>query len=153
MELETLAVLSIETKLPLLEKLLDRRIDRAALDMTSPTLPLMEKVRRYGEYKRLAANLAVMAHRIACALDSDAHFLTQAALGGNAVALGSKRGMAAAASARAVLLRLGVKSFAPYYALPLFAAECKRLKRLTTPAGIAQAQVGATPVQVNYAGV
>ena len=130
MEYEVLAVLSIEAKLPLLEKLLDRRIDRASLDISSPTLPLLEKVRTFGEYKRLAANLAVMAHRIVCALKEDALFLKNALGGGNAAVLVSKRGRTAAASARRVLIRLGVGSLEPYRTLPLFDAECKRIKRL-----------------------
>lgn len=149
MDYETLAVLSIEAKLPLLEKLLDRRIDRAALDMTSPTLPLLEKVRRFGEYKRLAANLAVMAHRIACALGGEARFLADAAKSGNAALLVSKRAVSAALSARAVLIRLGVKSLDAYCALPLFAAECKRLKRLTAPAPV---KACPASVRASYAG-
>ncbi|MDE7394997.1 MAG: hypothetical protein K2M95_02610 [Clostridiales bacterium] len=148
MDYEVLAVLSIETKLPFLEKLLDRRIDRAALDMTSPTLSLLEKVQRLGEYKRLAANLAVMAHRIACVLGAEAPFLAAAATSGNAVALESKRGIAAASSARAVLIRLGVKSLDAYRELPLFAAECKRLKRLTAPTP----KICPMPMRASYAG-
>ena len=130
MEYETLAVLSVEAKLPLLEKMLDRRVERASLDLTSPTLPLLEKVRKYGEYKRLVANLAVMAHRITCALGADASFLQGALRSGNAPALTSRHGQSAARAARAVLVRLGVASLNPYRALPLFAAECKRIKRL-----------------------
>ena len=150
MEYEALAVLSIEAKLPLLEKLLDRRIERASLDVVSPTLPLLEKVRAYGEYKRLAANLAVMAHRIVCALGADATFLKTALGGGNVAALTSRRGKAAAAAARRVLIRLGVGSLKAYYTLPLFAAECKRLKRILGEAPIGESRV---PVQESYASV
>lgn len=150
MDYEALAVLSIEAKLPLLEKLLDRRIDRAALNLVSPTLPLLERVRTYGEYKRLAANLAVMAHRIVCALGEEATFLKGAIRSGNAAMLTGKKGRASAAAARRVLIRLGVGSLEAYQALPLFAAECKRIKRLLAGAPVGQSRV---PVQTNYASV
>ena len=150
MEYETLSVLSIETKLPLLEKLLDRRIDRASVDMVSPTLPLLEKVRKFGEYKRLAANLAVMAHRIACELGKEAQFLVNAVRSKNNGLLTSKRGRAASAAARSVLRRLGVKSLEAYRELPLFAAECKRIKRLLESS---HEKPMPLPMQAGYASV
>lgn len=132
MDLEIAAIMTVEPKLGLLEKLLDKRINRAALDLVTPALPLLEKVSRLVEYKRLAANLAVMAHRIACALGGDAHIIADAAAGRYGMEIGGKSAREAFARARRVLEDLGIDAarLDSYKELPLYRAECSRLTRL-----------------------
>ena len=82
MNVEIAAVITVANKLDILDKLLERRMTRAALDTESPALPLLEKVYRLGEYKRLAANLRVMEHRVRSALgDENTELIKSAALG------------------------------------------------------------------------
>ena len=108
MHIEIAAILTVASKLDLLEELLDKRLSRAATDTVSPTLPLLEKVYRLGEYKRLAANLAVMEHRIRCALgDEQTDAVVRAAHG------------VCGADLRGRNKRL-----------PLFRAECAKIERL-----------------------
>ncbi len=131
MEIEIAAVLTIAPKLELLEKLLDRRIARAALDTTSPALPLLERVYRLGEYKRLAANLAVMEHRIRCALgDGETDALAASALRRTGVAGDRRHVRSGIKKAWKVLSDLGVADLEAYKTLPLFGAECRRLGKL-----------------------
>lgn len=134
MEIETIAIITVAPKLDLLEKLLDRRIARAALDLTSPALPLLEKVYKLGEYKRLAANLAVMEHRLRCALGDEA----MSVLAGVLVSAGKdwrrdKNVRIIMRRACATLADLGItgREMEEYKTLPLYRAECARLKRLS----------------------
>lgn len=132
MDIEIAAILTIAGKLELLEKLLDRRMMRVALDTTAPALPLVETVYKLGEYKRLAANLAVMEHRIRCALgDESADMLARAAKRAGGVRAAGRQAQAALKAAKKVLLGLGVLPFelSKYEALPLFGAECAKLRR------------------------
>ncbi len=147
MDVEILAVLCIQNKLALLQKLLDRRLDRVSLDLTSPTLPLMERVYKLGECKRLCANLAVMGHRIECAMGEEAAALAAAARAGHVNTLLSKRSLIAQKKARGILRDLGVTTLEPYKALPLFAAECKRLKALYNTA---KSESTPTPSAFSY---
>lgn len=127
MEVEIAAVITVEKKLETLEALLDKRIERASLDTVSPTLPLMQKVYKLGEYKRMCVNLAVMAHRIRCALGDEADEIARAANSG--ADLKRLPVKASIRKAYKVLRSLGVEIFdlREYKKLPLYAAECKRL--------------------------
>ena len=133
MEIEIAAIITIAAKLGLLEKLLDRRISRAALDTVTPTLPLLDKVYRLGEYKRLTANLAVMEHRIRCALgDEETDSIGHAAVGKAGAELSCGKVKASVERARRVLEGLGIgqKEMDEYKQLPLYRAECRRLERI-----------------------
>ncbi len=133
MNIEIAAVIIIANKLDVLDKLLERRIMRAALDTVSPALPLLEKVYRLGEYKRLAANLGVMEHRVRCALgDDETDVIASAALGKFGMDYDNRRVKIALKKARRVLADLGIFSaeLEKYKELPLYRAECNRLKRL-----------------------
>ena len=133
MEIEIAAVITIASKLPLLEKLLERRIVRASLDTVSPALPLLEKVYTLGEYKRLAANLAVMEHRIRCALgEEDTRRIADAAVHTCGLDFCNRQVKAAVKRAAKVLQDLGVSmlDLQGYKQLPLYNAECNRLTRL-----------------------
>ncbi len=138
MEIEIAAILTVACKLAQLERILDKRMERAALDTVSPTLPLLEKVRKLGEYKRLAANLAVMEHRLRCALGDDANLITYAANGRYGLTYSAQRVRAAFRRAKETLENLGVRceSLKEYGELPLYAAECKKLRRLRRQADI-----------------
>ncbi len=118
MHIEIAAILTVASKLDLLEELLDKRLSRAATDTVSPTLPLLEKVYRLGEYKRLAANLAVMEHRIRCGVCG--------------ADLRGRKLRAALETASRTLGRLGVLpvDMESYKRLPLFRAECAKIERL-----------------------
>lgn len=132
METEIAAVLTIAAKLELLEKLLDKRIMRAATDTVSPSLPLLEKVYRLGEYKRLCANLAVMEHRIRCALGDEAcEQIVRAAKGICGARLNSRNMRSLCKKAQSVLLALRVTGadLNSYRQLPLFCAECARIEK------------------------
>lgn len=109
MEIEIAAILTVACKLAQLERILDKRMERAALDTVSPTLPLLEKVRKLGEYKRLAANLAVMEHRLRCALGDDANLITYAANGRYGLTYSAQRVRAAFKRAKEALENLGVR--------------------------------------------
>ena len=133
MDIEIAAVMTIAGKLELLEKLLDRRMERAALDTVSPVLPLLEKVYTLGEYKRLAANLRVMEHRIRCELgDENCARMVDAARGRCGLQSDSRSVRAAFKKARAVLASLHVlrDDLVAYRALPLFRSECYRIERM-----------------------
>lgn len=132
METEIAAVLTVAAKLEVLEKLLDKRMMRAATDTVSPSLPLLEKVYRLGEYKRLCANLAVMEHRIRCALgDGECDEIVRAAKGLCGARLSSRHSRALCKKAQRVLLALRVTNadLQSYKTLPLFRAECARIQR------------------------
>ena len=131
-ETEIAAVVAVAGKLDLLDKMLERRLMRAALDMTSPTLPLMEKVHKLGEYRRLAANLAVMEHRIRCGLgEEETDRIARAAQNGARLTRGGVK--LAIGKARGILWKLGVTAerLHEYRVLPLFNAECKRIEKVT----------------------
>ncbi len=133
MHIEIAAILTVASKLDLLEELLDKRLSRAATDTVSPTLPLLEKVYRLGEYKRLAANLAVMEHRIRCALgDEQTDAVVRAAPGVCGADLRGRKLRAALETASRTLGRLGVLpvDMESYKRLPLFRAECAKIERL-----------------------
>lgn len=133
MDIEIAAVITVESKLELLDKLLERRIMRAALDTVTPALPLLDKVYRLGEYRRLAANLSVMAHRIRCALGDEAtDMIMSAALNRFGMGYTNREVRAALKKARKVLGGLGVNptDLNGYKKLPLYNSECRRLKRL-----------------------
>ena len=151
MNVEIAAVITVANKLDILDNLLERRMTRAALDTASPALPLLEKVYRLGEYKRLAANLRVMEHRVRSALgDENTELIKSAALGRCGLEHANKRVKIAYKKARKVLEDLGVYAaeLEKYKALPLYRAECNRLKRLEAkkrePLIIAKAAVFAT---------
>ena len=130
---EIAAILTVACKLSILENLLDKRIMRAAMDTVSPTLPLMDKVYKLGEYKRLCVNLAVMEHRIRCALgDEDTNIIAYAALKRFGLDYKNKRVKRAVKSATCTLGGLGIKvsDLQQYKALPLYRAECNRLKKI-----------------------
>lgn len=133
MEIEIAAVITVAEKLELLDRILERRILRAATDTVSPTPSLLQKVYTLGEYKRLAANLAVMAHRIRCGLNAEEveAIRTAAERKGN-LRFESKRVRTAVKKAYGVLTKLGVSltDLHEYVALPLYRAECRRLKKL-----------------------
>ena len=133
MDIQTAAIITISGKLELLDKLLEKRISRAALDTVSPTLPVLEKVYELGEYRRLAANLAVMYHRLECALSKEEIECVRSAAGCKYGSdLDSKSAVRALKKARRVLCDLGINKFVleEYEKLPLFKAECLRLKRI-----------------------
>ncbi len=134
MEIEIAAILTVACKLAQLERILDKRMERAALDTVSPTLPLLEKVRKLGEYKRLA----VMEHRLRCALGDEADLITYAAKGRYGLTYSAQRVRAAFKRAKETLENLGVRceSLKEYGELPLYAAECKKLRRLRRKAQI-----------------
>lgn len=129
MDIEIAAVMTVACKLGKLGELLDKRIERAAVDTVSPTLPLLEKVRKLGEYKRLAANLAVMDHRLRCALGDDADIIVFAARRRYGLDFGARQVKSAIARAKSVLKGLGVQisDLEGYKSLPLYRAECKKL--------------------------
>ena len=132
MEIEIAAILTIAGKLELLEKLLDKRIARAALDTVSPALPLLEKVYALGEYKRLAANLAVMEHRLRCALDEEEYAnIVRAAKRFCGLRLSGRAVKPALKKARQILTTLGIfaADLQAYKKLPLYRSECMRIAR------------------------
>ena len=132
MEIEIGAVITVAGKLELLDELLNRRITRASTDTVSPALPLLEKVYKLGEYKRLAANLAVMEHRIRCELgNEETDKIARAARGEFGWRWDSGSVKAARRKARRVLTNLGVsaENLQGYRRLPLFAAACKKIER------------------------
>lgn len=134
MEIEIAAIITVSGKLGILETLLDKRITRAAFDTVSPTLPLCEKVYKLGEYKRLAANLAVMNHRIRCAIGDGAELIEQAAYGKNGLKLGGMRVKAVINKAKRVLSDLGIlyADLCEYKKLPLYNSECRKIVKRQT---------------------
>ena len=128
---ELAAIITIAGKLPVLEDLLDKRIMRAAVDTASPTLPLMDKVYKLGEYKRLCANLAVIGNE-------EADLIAYAALKRFGLDFRNRRVKKAVKAAIDVLCDLGVKTsdLSEYKNLPLYRAECNRLKRAEAGKGL-----------------
>lgn len=152
MHIEIAAILTVAGKLEILEKLLDKRIERAALDTVSLTLPLLNTVYRLGEYKRLAANLAVMEHRLRCALgDETCDALKAAAVRANGLA--ELRGTLTAAQKVLTDLHVSPARLLTYKDLPLFRAECKRIRKLQedAPRATEKKSAGiAAPPQEEY---
>ena len=112
---------------------------RAAVDTASHTLPLMDKVYKLGEYKRLCANLAVMEHRIRTVLgNEEADLIAYAALKRFGLDFRNRRVKKAVKAAIGVLCDLGVKTsdLSEYKNLPLYRAECNRLKRAEAGKGL-----------------
>lgn len=133
MDIRTAAIITVAPKLGLLDKLLERRISRAAFDTVSPALPLLEKVYELGESRRLASNLAVMYHRLECALSPcEIECIRSAAVCKFGIDLSGKNAARALKKARRVLCDLGINKFTleEYEKLPLYRAECARLKRI-----------------------
>ena len=138
MDIQTAAIITIANKLELLDKLLERRIERASLDTVSPTLPLMEKVYVLVEHRRLAANLAVMYHRLECALTpEEIECIRSAAAYKYGFGLDGKNAARALKKARQVLGGLGLNRFSleEYEKLPLYRAECAKIKRISERKG------------------
>lgn len=150
MEIEIAAILTIAGKLEVLDKLLERRILRAATDTVSPALPLLNKVYRLGEYKRLAANIAVMEHCIRCGLDAqEVGVILAAAERKSNLHFANKRVQAAVKKAYGILSALGVSltDLQGYKALPLYRAECKRLQKICAKPQTTQTEQAAQAAQ------
>ncbi|MDE6398964.1 MAG: hypothetical protein K2L51_06555 [Clostridiales bacterium] len=148
MEIEIAAILTIAGKLELLEELLDKRMARAALDTVSPALPLLQKVYALGEYKRLAANLAVMEHRLRCALrEEECESIMRAAKRFCGLRLSGRAVKPALKKARQILTTLGVfaSDLEAYKKLPLYRSECMRIARAQRLAGRKEQSEGAPP--------
>ena len=138
MDIQTAAIITVSNKLELLDRLLEKRIERASLNTVSPTLSLMEKVYELGESRRLAANLAVMYHRLECALTPDEiECIRSAAACKYGFGLDGKNAARALKKARRVLDDLGVNKFTleEYEKLPLYRAECAKIKRISERKG------------------
>lgn len=134
MDVEIAAVITISHKLELLDRLLERRIMRSALDVTSPALPLLNKVYKLGEYRRIAANLKVMYHRIECALQSEQlQLIADATARKFGLGFGNKQVRSALKKAQKALGAVGVDvtTLNNCKELPLYAAECRKIKRAT----------------------
>lgn len=134
MDVEIAAVITVSQKLELLDKLLERRIMRSALDVTSPALPLLNKVYKLGEYRRLAANLKVMNHRIECALTGEQiRLIADAAMRKFGLGFGNRQVRTALKKAQKALGAVGVEltTLNSCKDLPLYAAECRKLKKIS----------------------
>ena len=133
MDVEIAAVITVSRKLDLLDKLLERRIMRSALDVKSPALPLLNKVYQLGEYRRLAANLKVMYHRIECALTGEQiKLIADAAARKFGLGFGNRQVRSALKTAQKALSALQVEqtTLNNCKQLPLYAAECRKIKRV-----------------------
>lgn len=163
MEIEIAAVITVAEKLETLDKLLERKIMRVALNTAAPAAQLADNVYKYGEYRRIAANLAVMERSIRSELgDEETDIIKRAALGQCGLDYGSKRVKSAIKNVRTMLRGLGVTALTlrEYKKLPLYNSECRRLdfidrqnrheaKRLRRLAGVSGSAGGIGAVE-NY---
>lgn len=150
MEIEIAAVITIAPKLEFLDGLLEKRIDRAALDTVTPALKILEKVYELGEYRRLAANLAVMEHRLRFGLEEGgADEISDAARSQKGKGVRGKRVRKLVCDAKKILASLGIDcaELEKYKKLPLYRAECRKLERIdamrTKPQRVKKQATGA----------